>query len=350
MRLVTFVPPDGQPRSGALLGGAVVDLAAAAPLVLEEATELRWDMVSLLRGDQEDVNLDTAAEIVAAVVSALGSEDIPGETQAGVQGNGSQNQGLAGSMVIGGVEMLLPLEQVRLLAPLPRPTSLRCFEGFEQHNAFTYRLAGHSLPPEWYRFPGFAFANHNAIYGPDANIPMPNTSALDYELEVACIIGREGREIALEEALDYIAGYTILNDWHARDIQAEEDRLGLGAAKARDFATSLGPWLVTPDELELYTENDGRFLLAMVARVNSIERSRGNFATIHYSFADIIAQASHNTSLYPGDVLSSGAVGSGCLMELTHGYGPWLEQGDIVELEVTGLGVLRNRIVSMWEA
>lgn len=348
MRLVTFIPPDGQPRSGVLLTDAVIDLAVAAPLVLEETATLRWDMLSLLRGDQEDVNLDTAGAIVAAVVAAIGSEGSLESMPDSSYGNGSHDTGLAGNILIGGVEMLLPLEQVRLLAPLPRPASLRCFEAFEQHSAAAYRLAAQLLPREWYRFPAFAFGNHTAIYGPDDILPHPVSAALDYELEIACVIGREGRDIPVEEAPDYIAGYTILNDWHARDIQAEEEPIGLGATKASDFATSIGPWLVTPDELDIYAEDDGRFLLTMIARVNSIERSRGLFNTIHYTFAEMIAHASRNAMLYPGDILSSGAVGNGCLMELTHGYGPWLEQGDMVELEVTGLGVLRNRVGGVW--
>lgn len=341
MRLVTFVPPDGRPRAGALLGAAVVDLAAAAPLVFEETEGLAWDMLSLLRGDDETVNLDAAAAILAAVVAAAGS---PGVEAAPPAGNGSRDSELSGSLSIGGAEMLLPLDQVRLLAPLPRPASLRTFAAFEQHVVALCRQRGEEPPPEWYRFPAFAFGNHGAIYGPDTVIPMPRSEALDYGLGLACVIGRMGRDIAVDEALDYVAGYTIVNDWSARDLQAEERPIGLGPAKAGDFATSLGPWLVTPDELEIYADDDGRFSLTMFARVNSVARSRGNTATMHYTFAELIAQASRDAALYPGDVLSSGAVGGGCLLELTGGYGPWLEPGDTVELEITGLGGLRNRI------
>ncbi|EFO79513.1 fumarylacetoacetate (FAA) hydrolase [Oscillochloris trichoides DG-6] len=327
MRLVTFSPPAGPPRAGVLLGAAVVDLAAAAPLVLEAAEEQRWDLLSLLQADQDDVNLETAADIVAAVVQLSGGAEI----------GSSEFQ-------IGGAAMLLPLTQVRLLAPLPRPASVRDFFAFEQHVAAAAALRGLSVPSEWYRIPTFYFSNHAAIYGPDASIPMPQTEALDYELELACVIGRTGRNIHPAEAHEYIAGYTIMNDWSARDLQLQEMAIGLGPAKGKDFATSLGPYLVTPDELELYTDDDGGLSLTMHARVNGEERSVGNAASMYYRFADLIAHASRDVTLYPGDVLGSGTVGGGCLLELTQGYGPWLARGDVVELEITGLGVLRNTI------
>jgi fumarylacetoacetate (FAA) hydrolase len=193
--------------------------------------------------------------------------------------------------------------------------------------------------------PVFYFGNHGAIFGPGENIPMPRTEQLDYELEVACVIGRAGRDIGEDEALEYLAGYMIMNDWSARDIQRQETSVGLGPAKSKDFATSLGPWLVTPDELEPFELFDGRHDLEMVARVNDIERSRGNFRSIFYTVSQLIARASQDCTLYPGDVLGSGTVGSGCLLELTGGQGPWLEPDDEVELEITGLGTLRNRIV-----
>ncbi|MBX0330110.1 fumarylacetoacetate hydrolase family protein [Oscillochloris sp. ZM17-4] len=326
MRLVTFTPPDGPPRAGALLGDAVVDLAAAAALVIEDAESLRWDMLSLLRGDQDEVNLDTAADIVASVAQFAGDE-------------------MSGGLQIGGAAMLLPLAQVRLQAPLPRPSSLRDFYVFEQHVATARAQRGQKVPEEWYRIPAFYFSNHGAIYGPDDAISMPETEALDYELELACVIGRQGRNIHPDDAELFIAGYTIMNDWSARDIQGQEMRIGLGPAKGKDFATSLGPWIVTPDELEIYADDDGRLSLTMTARVNGVERSRGNAASMYYRFADMIAHASRDATLYPGDVLGSGTVGSGCLLELTAGYGPWLERGDDVELEITGLGTLRSTVV-----
>jgi fumarylacetoacetate (FAA) hydrolase len=136
-----------------------------------------------------------------------------------------------------------------------------------------------------------------------------------------------------------------LNDWSARDLQREEMSVGLGPAKGKDFATSLGPWLVTPGEIEELALPDGRYNLTMVARVNGVERSRGNFRDIYYTFAQMIARASQDVMLYPGDILGSGTVGTGCLLELTEGKGPWLERGDVVELAIRGLGTLTNRIV-----
>lgn len=318
MRLVTFVPPDGRPRAGVLLADMVVDLETAAPLALAEPEHLRWDMLSLLRGDQDEVNFDSIGNIVAAVLAHTeDGEHAPPED--GQHGNGAANQGPTGNITIGGVEMLLPLAQVHLLAPLPRPASLRLFDTFQPT-----------------ALPLFAFGNHGAIYGPDADIPQPHSEMLECGIEVACIIGQQGSNIAASEAASYIAGYTIANGWIARDIEEEERPFGLGAAKARDFALSLGPWLVTPDELDLYSEDDGRFLLTMIARTNKIARARANLSTMHHTFFEMIAYASRDTTLYAGDVLTSGPVRS-----------PWLsvERGDVVELEVTALGALCNRLL-----
>jgi fumarylacetoacetate (FAA) hydrolase len=327
-----------------VLGSVVIDLAAAAPLVFEDLEQPRWTLLDILRGAPEGMGVDGAAEIGAAVLDQLGLSGFD-EFESDTAGDGAADRGLAGALTIGGAEMVLPMDEVRLLAPLPRPPSLRDFYAFEQHIATTARNRGRHVPPAWYEIPVFYFSNHTAIYGPNADIPLPRTKALDYELEIACVIGQTGRDIPEEDAAEYIAGYTILNDWSARDIQREEMSVGLGPAKGKDFATSLGPWLVTPDELEDYALSDGRYNLTMVARVNGVERSRGNFRDIYYTFAQMIAQASRDATLYPGDVLGSGTVGTGCLLEVTADQGPWLAVGDLVELEVTELGVLRNRIV-----
>jgi len=343
MRFVSFNYIDRFPRAGVLLGAAVIDLSAAAALVFEDQDSPRWELLDILRGAPDGMGIDGAIEIAAAVLDQLGVVDAE---EFGVEGDdGARDRGLAGPISIGGVEMLLPLDEVRLVAPLPRPPSLRDFYAFEQHVATANRNRGRDVPPAWYEMPVFYFGNHTAIYGPSAGVPLPRTEALDYELEIACVIGRAGRDIAEEDAEEYIAGYTIMNDWSARDIQREEMSVGLGPAKGKDFATSLGPWLVTPDELELFALGDGRYNLPMVARVNGVERSRGNFRDVYYTFAQMIAHASRDAALYPGDVLGSGTVGSGCLLELTAGQGPWLAEGDEVELEITGLGVLRNQIV-----
>jgi len=216
-----------------------------------------------------------------------------------------------------------PLEEVRFLPPVLHPPSIRDFYAFEQH-VRDARMT--PIPDEWYEFPVFYFSNPAAIYGPDQEIPYPvGAGQLDYELEVAAVIGADG----------VIGGFTVMNDWSARDVQRREMRVGLGPSKGKDFATSLGPVVVTPDEFD-GTE------ATMVARVNGEERSRGALGAMHFSWDEIVAQAARNTRLYPGDVLGSGTVGSGSILE--HGDGRWLQPGDVVELEVDGIGVLRNTV------
>lgn len=245
------------------------------------------------------------------------------------------------------ISELTPFEASRLKAPLPRPPTLRDFYAFEQHVRVSHANRGKEIPPEWYLFPVFYFSNPNNVCGPGDLIPKPTyTQALDYELEIACIIGQAGKDILPENAEDYIFGYTIFNDWSARDVQAIEMRVGLGPAKGKDFASSLGPWITTPDELmDHRTAKPGVYDLAMSARLNGSERSRGNWRELHYSFGEMIARASAGVWLLPGDVIGSGTVGNGCLLELTAGVGPWLQPGDVVELEIERLGVLKNRIV-----
>ena len=220
-----------------------------------------------------------------------------------------------------------PLDEVRLLAPVHRPPSVRDFYAFEEHVRRARELRGTGpVQAEWYEIPVFYFSNPAAIHGPDDEIPYPaGTAELDYELEAAAIIGADG----------LIGGFTIMNDWSARDLQRPEMKIGLGPSKGKDFATSLGPYVVTPDEL-------GDLKLEMTARVNDEERSRGNMGDIHHSWDAIVAHAARNTRLRAGDVLGSGTVGTGCILE--HGDGRWLQPGDVVELEIEGIGVLRNTV------
>ncbi len=345
MKLVTFRQSHqraSEARAGVLLPYGVIDLQAAAPLVFEDTDGLRLDMLRLLDGGDDGVGLDSAAMIVAAVMDQLGDS-------VSVVSDDSDPDlvDLAGMLSIGGAELLLPRSAVKLMAPLPRPRSLRDFYAFEQHVAAAYSRRGRPVPPTWYREPVFYFGNHQAILGPDEELALPQTEQLDYELEVACVIGREGRDIDPSEAWDYIAGLMIMNDFSARDVQAREMTVGLGPAKGKDFATALGPYLVTLDELEDYLTNDGtNFQLEMVARVNGRELSRGNLASLHYSLGQLLAHASRDATLYPGDVIGTGTVGTGCILELTpEVVGGWLEPDDIIELEVSGLGTLKNRIV-----
>jgi fumarylacetoacetate (FAA) hydrolase len=219
------------------------------------------------------------------------------------------------------------LEDVRLLAPVQRPPSIRDFYAFEEHVRRARELRGAGPPPpEWYEIPVFYFSNPAAVYGPDAVIPFPvHVDELDYELELAAVVGVDGQ----------IGGFTVMNDWSARDVQRREMAVGLGPAKGKDFATSLGPVVVTVDEFD---GSSGE----MVARVNGEERSRGNARDMHHSWSAIVETAARNTRLLPGDVLGSGTVGSGCILEA--GDGRWLRPGDVVELEIEGIGLLRNTI------
>jgi fumarylacetoacetate (FAA) hydrolase len=243
-------------------------------------------------------------------------------------------------------ENLLPLEEARLHAPIPRPPTLRDFYAFEQHVRTANQNRGREVPENWYKFPVFYFTNPNSIFGPDEEIPYPTcTEALDYELEIAAIIGKAGVNIQPEDAPKHIFGYTIFNDWSARDVQREEMKVALGPAKGKDFASSFGPVIATADEFgEETAGKTGVYEAEMVARVNGEERSRGNFKDIYWSFGQIIARASESVILYPGEVIGSGTVGTGCLLELTKGVGPWLQPGDSVELEIEGIGILRNSV------
>jgi len=202
------------------------------------------------------------------------------------------------------------------------------------------------MPPEWYDFPAFYYSNTHVIYGPEDEIPYPSyTESLDYELEVACVIGKAGVDIDEKEAEAHIAGYTIMNDWSARDVQVGEMKIGLGPAKAKDFATSLGPWLVTPDELQDKKISPGKFDLRMTAKVNGKQLSTGNMSKIHWSFPQMMARASQSVMIQPGDVFGSGTVGTGSLLELGQDVHPWLKPGDTVELEIERLGSLRNKVI-----
>jgi 2-keto-4-pentenoate hydratase/2-oxohepta-3-ene-1,7-dioic acid hydratase in catechol pathway len=244
----------------------------------------------------------------------------------------------------------LPLDRARLLAPVAEPPSVRDFYAFEQHVRTARSRRNLDMHPGWYKLPVFYFSNPAAVNGPgDPVAAPPRSEALDYELEVALVLGRGGSGIGVEDADDLVAGFTIMNDWSARDVQRDEMQLSMGPVKGKDFATTLGPWLVTADEFAPrgVREVPGA---AMVARVNGSEYSRSNLDTIWWSFAEMIAYAAEATALRPGDVLGSGTCGTGCILELSLVHGreayPYLRPGDQVELEVDGLGVLANPVVA----
>jgi len=244
-----------------------------------------------------------------------------------------------------------PIEPAAYAPPILVPPSVRDFYAFEAHVRNARCKRGFDAPPpEWYEAPAFYFSNPACLIGHEQPVRKPpDTNALDFELELAVIIGRAGGDFSLQEAEAAIAGFTLLNDWSARDIQAREMRIGLGPAKAKDFATSLGPWVVTPDELEAWRAPDpargSRWAIRLTARVNGQTITQGLASEMHWTFAELIAYASRNTRLQVGDVIGSGTVGGGCLLEYPDGTYPWLQVGDVVELEADGIGVLRNRVV-----
>lgn len=231
------------------------------------------------------------------------------------------------------------------LGPPVQPSTFRDFYAFEAHVRNARARRGLNVVPEWYEFPVFYFSNPNAFLGPGEPVRRPSyTTMLDYELETACVLGKGGIDVSPEEAESMIAGYMILNDWSARDVQRAEMNVGLGPAKGKDFASSLGPWLVTPDELEPYRIGD-RYDLEMTAAVNGKIYSKGNFRDIYFTFPQMIARASQGVCLAPGELIGSGTVGSGCILELGPETCPWLQPGDTVTLTITGLGSLTNTVV-----
>ncbi|MFC5284108.1 fumarylacetoacetate hydrolase family protein [Pedobacter alpinus] len=248
-----------------------------------------------------------------------------------------------------------------LLAPVPHPTSCRDAYAFKQHVATARKNRNAPMVTEFDEFPVFYFANHNSIVGTGEVKVMPDhLQQLDFELEVAVVLNKKGRNIKASDADDYIAGYMIMNDFSARTLQLEEMKLNLGPAKGKDFATALGPWLVTPNELEPYRvftkegHTGNSYQLGMKCRVNGKEVSSGNLESMDWTFAEIIERCAYGVDVLPGDVIGSGTVGTGCFLELNGSailedpnFTPqWLQIGDIIELEITGLGVLSNIIVA----
>jgi 2-keto-4-pentenoate hydratase/2-oxohepta-3-ene-1,7-dioic acid hydratase in catechol pathway len=239
------------------------------------------------------------------------------------------------------------LADVRLRPPVPRPPAVRDFASFREHIEVSMGNLDVALRGDWFDAPTFYFTSPNNLFGDGDMVRIPgDTSQMDYELEVCAVIGIGGMDIAPADAHRHIAGYTIFNDWSARDLQAAEmRRLPVGPGKGKDSSTSMGPFLVTPEELADRISGRG-FDLKMTARVNGAAYSAGNLSSIGWSFAEMIAFASRSSPLMPGDVIGSGTVGTGCILELSGSYGldrfPWLKDGDEVVLEVERLGTLRN--------
>lgn len=252
------------------------------------------------------------------------------------------------------------INDVNLLAPIPNPNSLRDAYAFRQHVETSRKNRGLEMIKEFDEFPVFYFSNHNAIYGPQDEIKcMPSHfEKLDFELEIAIVIGKEGRNLKANEASSYIAGYMIMNDVSARGLQMKEMKLNLGPAKGKDFASVIGPYLVTPDEIKDKLIDKGEhgsiYDLKMSCFLNNQLVSEGNFKDMNWTFEQIIERVSYGATIYPGDIIGSGTVGTGCLLEL-NGTGKikdsnynevWLKEGDVIKMKIDKLGEISNKIVS----
>jgi fumarylacetoacetate (FAA) hydrolase len=243
-------------------------------------------------------------------------------------------------------EAILASDQLVFGPPILRPPSLRDFYAFEQHVATMWHRRGGEVPEAWYRLPIFYFSNVSELRGPGDPVWAPRGSAeLDYELEVAALVDTAVRDLPADRGDEAIGGYLVFNDWSARDLQREETTVRLGPAKGKDFASSIGPWLVTPDELADARSANG-YDLAMTASVNGQELSRGSWADAQFSFGQMIERASADVRLQPGDLLGSGTVGTGCLLEIRdETLGRYLEPGDSVTLAIERLGSLSSPVI-----
>jgi 2-keto-4-pentenoate hydratase/2-oxohepta-3-ene-1,7-dioic acid hydratase in catechol pathway len=322
MRLVTFeipTPLGAVRRTGAWEGDTIIDLQFARALFLDRrsraraaiiaAAEIPADMLELLKGG--DYALELAREALAQVIER-GDDRFGTATLRHDEGS------------------------VRLLAPLPRPNSLRDFLVFEEHLRNCLRTMGveDSFPPEWYNLPAHYKGNPDAIYGPEDVVPYPPyTERLDFELEVCAVVGASGYRVKSADAASHIFGYTLYNDWSARDHQRRESSVGIGPGISKDFASSIGPCIVTADAFDTETAR-------LEARVNGEQVAAGTLANMHFSFEEIIEYASQEATIQPGDLLGSGTIGGGCGLE----FDRYLDPGSTVELWGEGIGTLRNRV------
>jgi fumarylacetoacetate (FAA) hydrolase len=327
MKLVTYA--DGKKGRGGLLVGkdleTIVDLGRALAFLGRSVGGV--SVLSLVEAGEP--GLDAAREIVAAHAEGK----LPADHAGG--------------------PIAIPAKGAALLAPIPRPPSMRDGYAFRQHVETARRNRGLEMIPEFDQFPVFYFTNHQAVVGPGpVHVKPLHLERLDFELEAAIVVGREARDLTAANADDAIFGLTIMNDFSARALQMEEMKLSLGPAKGKDFATGLGPWLVTLDELAgatTKTPNGARFDLGMRAFVNGKQVSTGNVKDMSWTFAQILERASYGVTLYPGDVIGSGTCGTGCFLELNGSkitQNQWLGVGDVVALEIDRLGRLENTIAT----
>src|SRR5512135_518126 len=324
MKLVSFLPPEGEtsqsgvfrrnPKIGAVIGeDRILEFARANP---------RFANLTMLDFLRRSGELLEQAHALVAMASELPREAFWSEAR------------------------------VTLLAPIPRPVSIRDGYAFRQHVETARRNRGLEMIPEFDDFPVFYFTNALAVVGPgDLRVGGRRLEKLDFELECFCVIGRRVTNPTLEEADAAIFGYGVMNDFSARALQMEEMKLNLGPAKGKDFATGLGPWLVTKDELgpRLRPTSKGNVLYAaMSATVNDVPISRGDVSQMSWTFAEIVRRAADGVTLEPGEIIGSGTVGTGCFLELNGSkitHDQWLKPGDVVSLAIDGLGTLTNTIV-----
>jgi fumarylacetoacetate (FAA) hydrolase len=324
MKLVTYLHAQNKDL-GLLANGRIYSLSHACSSLC--GGNLPDNMLDFLRGGEKYMDMARQTESLIAE----GKYDEPG----------------------------IPLNDAMLFAPIPDPTSCRDAYAFRQHVEAARRNRGVPMIPEFDQYPIFYFTNHQAIMGPGDIYCMPDHfQKLDFELEVAVVIGTQGINVPAEEADRHIAGFMIMNDMSARTLQMEEMLLNLGPAKGKDFSTVIGPWLVTPDELEPFAipakegHTGKNYNLEMKCRINGEQVSHGNVGQMDWTFAEIIERCAYGTHIMPGDVIGSGTVGTGCLLELNGtglrldpSYQPyWLKEGDVVEMEIDGLGLLSNTI------
>lgn len=328
MKIITFLNRNQRPRLGLFIEEKILDLEELAPRL---NLTIPSDILEFLRGGEEMM---------------------------------ARAQKVEEAFLQGGVPSSHPLAEVRLLSPVPHPPSCRDGYAFRNHVVAGRKNRGLEMIPEFDQFPVFYFTNHQAIFGPD-RIPVQedHLQNLDFELEVAVVIGKGGKNISAEDADSHIAGYTIMNDFSARHLQMEEMKLNLGPAKGKDFATALGPYLVTRDELESRKTDTPaghkgeKYDLQMRAFHQGKAISHGNLQDMSFTFAEMIERASYGVEIFPGEVMGSGTVGTGCYLELNGTWhreaqekgesfeSIWLQDGDTIELEVEGLGRLSNKIV-----
>lgn len=341
MKLVTYVaagaPHLAEGRAGVLAGKAneqVFDLGALGVWAARNGVALP--------------EVHGAAGLPATMLALLqlGADGMTGVRAALAAANKGRPEDV--TLEAGELMIVHEMRDIELRTPVPNPSTLRDFYVFEQHVKAARARRGAGMIPEWYEIPVFYFSNTSELYGTEEPVPSPQHSQeVDFELEMAAVIGREGHDIAADDAPGYIAGYMVMNDWSARDLWRKEQALNMGPAKGKDFATSLGPWLVTPDELDdrrVGSGKDERYDLQMRGWINGDQLTQDNARTMYYTFPQMIERASQHVRLRPGDVIGSGTCGTGCILELGTERHRWLLAGDVVEMEIERLGMLRNTL------